>query len=306
MLLKFAVQDFMDDREFRNLSEETLKSYNNTIKEFHDYCIENKIIDVLDIKPRTIKNYLIYCQKVRKNKATSINHKLRNIKIFFNYLEEIEIVTKKTNPARKVKHIKEDVKIEVFSDYQIRQMLNYYRRLKHRDKTFYSYRDYTIIVTLLGTGVRLGELVNLQWRHIDLRNRIISVFGKKRITRSIPIAEKLSKELAEYYIFCQQYFGELNEYVFTDNQNERMSKNAVQNMFKRLKEVMNFKNVRLSCHTFRHTFAHRCLTNGMDAFSLQKMLGHQKIDQTMKYVALWGTALKDQNEKYNPLNHMNI
>lgn len=306
MLLKFAIQDFMDDREFKNLSVETIKSYNNTLQEFHDYCVENEIIDVLDIKPRIIKNYLIYCQKVRKNKTTSINHKLRNLKIFFNYLEEIEVVDKKTNAAKKINHIKEDVKIEVFTDYQIKQMLNYYRRLKTRDKAFYSYRDYTIIVTLLGTGIRLGELVNLQWRHIDLKNGIMSIFGKKRITRSIPLTEKLIKELAEYYVFCQQYFDELNEYVFTDNQNERMSRNAVQNMFKRLKEIMNFKNVRLSCHTFRHTFAHRCLTSGMDVFSLQNMLGHQKLEQTMKYVALWGTALKEVNEKHNPLNNLDF
>ena len=75
-------------------------------------------------------------------------------------------------------------------------------------------------------------------------------FREKRITRSIPIAEKLAKELAEYQVFCQQYFDNLSEYVFTDNQNKPLTRNAVQCIFKRLKDIMNFKNVRLSSHTF--------------------------------------------------------
>ena len=306
ILLKFAIQDFMDDREFKNLSPETLKSYSGTLEEFHTHCIENEVIDTSDVRPRIIKNYLINCQKEKGNTPPTINHKLRNLKIFFNYLEEIEVYDKKTNPVKQLQYVKENIQIEVFSDYQIKQMLGYYRRLKRRDKAFWAYRDYTIIVVFLGTGIRVGELVNLQWRHIDLVNKNMSVFGKKRITRSIPIAEKLVKELAEYQIFCQQYFNNLNEYVFTDNQNKPLTRNAVQNIFKRLKEIMNFKNVRLSSHTFRHTFAHRCLMSNMDVFTLQKLLGHQKLEQTMKYVALWGTAIKEQAEKHNPLNNMDF
>lgn len=297
----------MDDREFKNLSSETLKGYGGTLQEFHTHCIENEIIDTSDVRPRIIKNYLINCQKEKGNSPSTINHKLRNLKIFFNYLEEIEVYDKKTNPVKQLQYVKENIQIEVFSDYQIKQMLGYYRRLKTRDKAFWAYRDYTIIVTFLGTGIRLGELVNLQWRHIDLINKNMSVFGKKRIIRSIPIAEKLSKELAEYQVFCQQYFDDgLNESVFTDSENKPLTRNAVQCIFKRLKEIMNFKNVRLSSHTFRHTFAHRCLMSNMDVFTLQKLLGHQKLEQTMKYVALWGTAIKEVAEKHNPLNNMDF
>ncbi len=103
-----------------------------------------------------------------------------------------------------MKYIKEDVKIEVFTDHQIKQMLSYYRRLKRRDLGFYVFRNYTIIVTLLGTGIRLGELVNLEWKNVGLINRNMIIFGKNRITRNIPIAENLTKELAEYKIYCRK------------------------------------------------------------------------------------------------------
>ena len=74
----------------------------------------------------------------------------------------------------------------------------------------------------------------------------------------------------------------------------------------KLQEVMNFTDVRLSAHTFRHTFSHRFLMSGGDVFTLQKILRHKNLSMTEKYLALWGTALHEQNEKYNPLNDFDL
>lgn len=307
MLLKFAIQDFKDDREYKNLSPKTIGSYLLTLKEFQNFCVEHDIVNSVDVKPHTIKSYLLYCQKERGNNPTTRNSKLHTLKIFFNYLESIEVIDYKTNPTKKVNYAKEEIRIEAFSDNHINQMLGYYRRIKKRDRVFYAYRDYTIIVFLLGTGVRLGELINLKWNDIDLRNGTVTVWGKKREQSSIPITDKMIKELAEYKVFCQQHFAELSIYVFTsDRKNGQLRVDAVKSIFKRLKEVMDFKDVRLSAHTFRHTFAHRMLMAGCDIFTLQKMLRHNQIAMTQRYLAIWGTALKEQNDKFNPLNSIEL
>ncbi|MCU5726661.1 phage integrase N-terminal SAM-like domain-containing protein [Bacillus toyonensis] len=75
LLLKFAIQDFKDDREFENLSSRTIGSYLLTLNEFQGFCSERKLIDVNDITPYAVKSYLLYCHKQRKNNPTTRNTK---------------------------------------------------------------------------------------------------------------------------------------------------------------------------------------------------------------------------------------
>ncbi|WP_026701718.1 tyrosine-type recombinase/integrase [Salibacterium aidingense] len=305
MLLKFAIQDFLDDRKFNNLSQTTISSYEYSLKIFHDFCVHQKnITDLTEITPHMVKAFLIHEQQEKKNKPASINTKLKNLNAFFNYMIEIEMIEK--NPAVKIKKQKEDIRIDVFKDHHIHKMLGYYKRQKRKEYSFHSYRNFSLIFFLLGTGVRLGEMCNVKWSDIDYEHKQVTIFGKKRTISTIPVTEKLLKEMAEYRMFCERYFNETSEYVFVNLKNERLTENAVQNIFKRLAKIMNFRDVRLSAHTFRHTFAHRYLLAGGDVFSLQKILRHEKMDMVQRYLALWGTDLSQQNDKYNPLNDIDI
>jgi len=306
MLMKFAIQDFIEEKKYMNLSPNTVNSYNATLKDFQRFCSDKELIDIDEVREATVKSFLIYCQEVRGNNVVSRNTKLHHLKIFFNYLETIEVIAEKKNPVRRMKLAKEDIQIEAFTDLHIKQMLGYFRRLKYRDKSFFAYRGHTIIVFLLSTGARVGELVNVKWKDVDLVNHSITLFGKARQQQSIPITDKLVKELAEYKIFSEKELGRKTEYVFTSREGKQMTDNSVKLIFKRLKEVMNFNDVRLSAHTFRHTFAHKCLMAGMDIFTLQKLLRHTDLRMCQRYLSLWGTALKEQNDKYNPLNNIEI
>jgi integrase/recombinase XerD len=152
------------------------------LNEFHDYCIENEIVNLEDCTQSLVKNYLIYCSKECGNNPTTVSSKLHVCKIFFNYFEnEMEVFTAKTNPTKRIGFAKEDVKIEVFTDAQIKQMLTYYQKLKYRDKSYYAYRDFFLIIFLISSACRLGETVNLRWAEVDLHNQVITVNGKKRI-----------------------------------------------------------------------------------------------------------------------------
>jgi integrase/recombinase XerD len=303
VLLKFAYQDFLDDRRFKNTTKTNIKNYEMLLGKFVDYCIENQVVNVEEISYSHVRQYLLNCQE-KGDKASTVNTKLLRIRAFLNYMVECEVI--KNNPAKKVKRQKDDVKIDVFSDEQIKQMLNFYRRIKQRDKSYVAYRDYMIIVTILGTGIRRGEIINLKWSDVDFINKTISVFGKSRRKDTIPITDKLSKELAGYQTFCKQYWGTLSDYVFVKRDNTIMTDNSLMLVFRYLGQKMNFKDVRVSAHTFRHTFCHRLAMSGMSAFAIQKLMRHQNIAVTMKYVAMWGNELREQNDKYNPLNSLDV
>ncbi|NQX66654.1 tyrosine-type recombinase/integrase [Paenibacillus alba] len=303
MLLKFAFQDFLDDRKFKNTTGKNIRNYQTMLGEFVNYCIQHEIVSVEDITFNHVRKHLMECQE-RGNIAGSINTKLMRIRAFLNYMVECEVIKK--NPAQQVKMQKEDVKIDVFTDEQISQMLSFYRRIKQRDKSYVAYRDYAIIFTILGIGIRRSEIINLKWSDIDFVNQTIAVFGKSRRRDILPITDKLVKELSAYQIYCKQHWGEISEFVFVKRDNTQMTENALMLVFKYLRQKMNFKDVRVSAHTFRHTFCHRLAMSGMSAFAIQKLMRHQNITVTMRYVAMWGNELREQNTKYNPLNSIDI
>lgn len=307
MLLKFGIQNFIEDRELNNLSNRTMEIYQTTLANFSEWADRNRLENVEDIKLPHIKGYLAYLKNERGNGPTTLNDKLKVLRIFLNYFVSMEIIPK--NPAKEQKYVKEDVKVQVFNDAQVKQMLNFYRSVKKRNQNqFWAYRDYMIIVTLMSSGLRVGELCNLKWKEIDWNTGMVLVWGKKREETYAPLAQRLKAELFDYLRYCKKYFGEenLNEYIFTNSQNQRLTDNAVKNIFKRLSVKMNFKDVRLSAHTFRHYFAKKCVLAGCDAVTLMKLLRHESIQMSLRYVELWTTDLKQQNEKFNPINEFNL
>lgn len=303
MLIKFAIEDFFDDRKFNNLTDNTITTYKYFLTEFQDFCNERGVVNVEDINKQVVKSFLVNCQK-KGNNPTSINSKLTRIRAFLNYMVNGEVI--KSNPAKEVKKIKTDIKIEVFTEQQIKQMLSYYRRIKQREKSLFAYRDYTLIVTLLGTAMRLGEVSAFKWDDLDFQNFTLTIFGKNRKREMIPITEKLVKELLAYQLFVKNYFNVLPEYVFTNHKGEQLTKSAIQSIFKRLSNVMNFKGVRLSCQVFRHTACQRAIMSGMPTFAVQKFMRHSSIAVTQHYAAMWGNDLREMNDRFNPLNNLDV
>ncbi|MEK5522412.1 hypothetical protein B5V89_18520 [Heyndrickxia sporothermodurans] len=69
MLIKFAIQDFLDEREFKNLSSTTILACKNILGQFQQYCSENEIVNVQDITANVCKKYLLHCQRLVNNAA---------------------------------------------------------------------------------------------------------------------------------------------------------------------------------------------------------------------------------------------
>ncbi|MGH0485317.1 tyrosine-type recombinase/integrase [Bacillus mycoides] len=303
-LLRFLIKDYLEDKELGGLSERTVQSYKDTLNEFQRWAAtERDIVNVEDVSSSVVKSYLLYCSKERGNAVVTRNGKLQHLKTFFRYLEDEDIIDLRGNPTNKIKPSKTDKHIEVYTDEQIRLMLRYYRRMRSRENTLYSYRGHTIIVTLIGTGIRLGELISMRWDSVDLLNKTMTVFGKNRKSVSVPLTDKVVRELYEYRLFCEGFYKRLPTHVFSDKRGSQLTPNAVKLMFFRLSQRMGFKT---SAHLFRHTYASNSLRAGMDIYTLSKLLHHSQIRTTEMYLHAFGNSLAESNDKYNPLNRFDF
>ncbi|UDK98389.1 tyrosine-type recombinase/integrase [Lysinibacillus sphaericus] len=304
MLIQRAYEEFISEKEYENLSKNTLKGYQMLFDNFMSWTGEHGLTRVQELTTRVIKDYLLFCKNERGNNPTSLNTKKKQFRAFFNFLMQEGLITE--NPTDSIKRVKEDIRIKTFTDKEVQEILSHLRRLKRRENTILSIRNHTIFLTLIGTGLRASECTSLKWSSVDLINRSIKVFGKNRIEETVPISETLVKELSYWKECCLSQFGELSPYVFVNQQNKQFTVNGLKCWFKRLAQVMDFPETRCSAHSCRHYFAKKWIQSGGDISTLSKVLRHTSIKTTEKYLHFWGNEVADDYEKYNPLRELSL
>lgn len=304
MLIRMAVKEFLSEKEFENISKSTLRSYEIFFNGFLGWCEENELERIDQLTTRTLKGYLHYMKMERDNNPTSVNTKRKRLKTFFNFL--IAEGLAEENPADGIKKLREDIRIKTFSDQEVNEILSHLRRMRRREDGFYSIRNYAMFLTLIGTGLRVGELCSLRWSSIDLQKRTFVVFGKMRRDEQVPLSDRLVSELGYLRDYYRQHFGEIPESVFVNRRGEPLTENGVKCWFKRLAKQMSFPETRCSAHSCRHYFAKTWIQNGGDISTLAKILRHTSIKTTEKYLHFWGNEVADDNDKYNPLNKINF
>ena len=192
------------------------------------------------------------------------NRHLTMLKAFFN--KGIQWGLLHENPCRSISKLREPGPRTRFLDQEETQRL--------LEPTSTQFRP--VLVTALHSGMRRGEILNLQWPDVDMKNRIITVqdskSGKKRM---IPIDDTLYETLKgltsrfkKGYVFPSPKFPDKPCYDF-----KRQFRNAV-----KAAQIENFR-----FHDLRHTFASHLVMNGVDIKSVQELLGHATLNMTMRY-----------------------
>lgn len=139
-----------------------------------------------------------------------------------------------------------------------------------------------IFFTFLNTGMRKGELENLEWGEVDFDRKKIKIrvkddWAPKSNEREIPINEGLLAVLLE-----QQRKAKKSRYVFPDEKGKRIYKNRLLCRFKTLAKRLKFGEAD-TIHSLRHTFASHLVMKGVDLATIKNLMGHSDIDTTMIY-----------------------
>ena len=279
MKISEAVDEFTVDCRIRKLSVRTIRNYMMMLKLIRQHLESQGITELEAIRPSHLKQFLL-AKEDAGSKPAYVNDLLKVIRVFFRFACQEGFI--KTSPVVNIHNVKQPkLKLRTFSEAEIRRMLNYFG-----GSGFLQVRNRTMLALFFDTGMRLAEVLNLTEEQIHEEH--IMVYGKGNKERLVPVSPYLARLLMRYLRLREKYFAEKlppKPYVFVSYKGNRLTAEAVTRFMKKAAaEVGVSPDVRVSPHTCRHTFAHLQLRNGLDLYSLSRLMGHENIAITQRYL----------------------
>ena len=270
---------FLDAKKIEGCSVRTIQYYRTTIEKL----LLNIETPVRKMTTEEIRRYLVEYQKINDCSKVTVDNVRRNISSFFSWLEEEDYILK--SPMKRIHKIKTRQQVkETISDEAIEQLRDHCK----------CPRDLAMIDLLYSTGIRVGELVNLNISDINFEERECVVFGKGDKERKVYFDAKAK-------IHLQQYVNSRNDnnpalFVSLDAPYNRLKISGVEIRIRKLGRQLNMEKIHP--HKFRRTMATRAIDKGMPIEQVQKILGHSQIDTTMKYAIVNQTNVKTSHQKF--------
>ena len=273
----------------KNCSPYTLKSYGEDLSEFDTFFLssfENTDIEKIDYL--MLRKFLSYLS-ARSLSKRSVSRKISTLKSFFKFLAREGII--QNSPAVGLIYPRPEKPLpKVLTEKQVSEILK-----AALGKDVISLRDTAILEFLYSTGARVSEAATLTIGNTDLTEGVVKVRGKGKKERLLPMGEAAVLALREYL----ESVGTCSSYVFLNRRGGRLSERSfrliVDKYIKKTAWVL-----KISPHTFRHSFATHLLNRGADLRSVQELLGHSSIATTQVYTHLSIEGLIRVYDKAHP------
>jgi len=264
----------------RNLAENTRATYLRVVDACLGYLAEQGVTQVEAVGLRDLNSYFAHLDRLGRSGTTRRLH-THALKAFFRFLEEHQHVTLSA-AVRLIPPKSEERTTRVLSEAE-------YRRL--RDAVGHRPRMAAIVELMLQTGIRIGELVKLQLRDVQLpsvsaeeRGQLGELWirqGKGRKDRRLPLNRRVCGALRTYLAVRPE--AETTS-LFVSKLHKPLSARAVEHLFHKYLAIARIEDA--SPHTLRHTMATPMIKSGATLRSVQEMLGHANIQTTSRYVSL--------------------
>jgi integrase/recombinase XerC/integrase/recombinase XerD len=294
MNVQQAIADFLQHGQVvRNLSDRTLRAYQSDLTQFH---VHVDGANMVDITPEHLETYLTKLG-TGPYRDTSIRRKVAALKVFFRYLEEQGIVS--ISPARTLK-IKRPVESRVPTVLSNREVKSLLAAPKEqigalsasrdaspggRNRFFCAVRDDVILELLFSTGIRIGELVALDVKDVDLAGRQIHITGRATRGREVTIGANELGDCLRTYLDLRAERELDTQALFVGRAGTRLTIYSIENIFKKHVRLAEIKR-HITPHALRHTMAAMLVSSGTDIREVQEILGHASILSTQVYTKL--------------------
>ncbi len=294
-----TLKEFLLECDIRNYTPKTIKGYRNALEPFVRYLGAEGITEIEDILPAHIKKFFYNLQKAGR-KSSYINGLHKAMRSWFKYLEAEGYISK--NPIQNIGWAKEEkLVIQTFTKDEVRRML-----VAYKGNSYMDIRNRLIIAVLLDTGIRCSELCDLM--QVDIGNQFFKIYGKGRKERYVAKSVYVEKLLLRYREYRAYYFEyrDIPDNLFLSRTGKPLTVVAVERIVRIAGEKAGVRqNIRCSPHTCRHYFSQAQLRNGMDVYSLSRLLGHTNIKTTNRYLQGMNDAeIVENSLKTSPLMNL--
>ena len=270
---------FIAAKRIEGCSERTLNYYETTIKTM----VEKLSKKVNSIETEDLRNYLSEYQAKNNCSKVTIDNVRRILSSFFAWLEDEDYIMK--SPVRRIHKVKATQTVkETYTDEELEEM---------RDACV-EIRDLAMIDFLASTGVRVGELVNLDRVDIDMQERSCVVLGKGGKEREVYFDARTKIHLQNY--LNSRIDNNPALFVSLLRPYDRLKISGVEIRLRELGKRINIKKIHP--HKFRRTMATRAIDKGMPIEQVQVLLGHRKIDTTLQYAMVNQNNVRNSHKKF--------
>ena len=270
----------------KNYSDYTIKSYKDDVLEYLNY-LNREALNFKKVEYSDIRFYLMYLKDEKKDDNSSINRKLSSLRGFYKFMANEGIV--KSNVFSLVNGPKKSKKLPRYFEYN--ELEELFKVPDTRNPL--GQRDLLLLEMLYATGVRVGELVSIKVKDIDLNNRNILILGKGNKERFVQFGEYCEDILKEYLKDGRKILNSKDsEYLFLNNNGGELTERGVRFILDKLIKQTGI-NKNISPHMIRHSFATHLLNEGCDLLTVQKLLGHESIKATQIYTHVTTDRLKE-------------
>ena len=274
------------------LSKYTRDAYHRDLNYLQNYCIKKNIKKWSNLKSQQLRDFI--SDRHRKGiSGRTLQRNLSSIRTFYRYLCKIDVVS--INPAEGIITPKSARKLPKLLDVdQTFQLLG----IKENDVL--AIRDKAIIELIYSSGLRLTEVISLNINDIDFIDRVLTVIGKGKKARNLPIGKFAIQAIDDWLKSRQQLVKNNKERaLFISNRGRRISPRSVQERIKRW-AVKQGLSGNVHPHMLRHSFASHILESSGDLRAVQELLGHADISTTQVYTHLDFQHLAQVYDKTHP------
>lgn len=290
--MKLIIQDFIEYLKSKQVSKNTLMSYERDINQLASY-FEKLDKKIFDATVEDLETYIAYMQTVGKSNAT-ISRNVASIKAFYRYLLKHKLVEQ--NIAEKLIAPKVEKKeISVLSLSEVEKLL-----AQPSLDDLKGQRDKAMLEILYSTGMRVTELISLNLSDLSINAAHVKV-KKKNKERIIPLGNTAIKYLKEYVENVRPLLikSETEPSLFINANGQKMTRQGFWKILKQYKEDAKIDK-ELTPHTIRHSFAVHMLQNGAEIKLVQELLGHTDVASTLMYTHVADMKLRDEYLKAHP------